>query len=207
MARPPDADSQETYDHIVETARQLILREGVDALSLRRVAEESGRSLGAISYYFDGRQGLLEACLDANYEWMRTVVQEGLGRIAGGTPWTEVLADFVRRLFRTVREHRPLLRLRLLTTMERGELPKSRMERELMPALQAVSKVLGPKGNDARLFLAAHTLELIVTRYGVHTDEECRRFTGCDDTDAAVAMIEEYLVDLATAEFQRAVSG
>ncbi len=207
MARPTDADSAETYDQIVETARQLILREGVDALSLRRVAEESGRSLGAISYYFEGRHGLLEACLDANYEWVRTVVQESLGRIAGGTPWTEVLADFVRRLFRTVREHRPLLRLRLLTTMERGELPKSRMERELMPALEAVAKALGTKEGKVRLWLAAHTLELIVTRYGVHTDEECRRFTGCDDTDEAVAMIEDYLVDLATAEFQRVVGG
>ncbi|MFK7999065.1 MAG: TetR/AcrR family transcriptional regulator [Polyangiales bacterium] len=210
MARPPDADSAATYDRIVTVTQALIAEHGVSAVSLRRVAKESGQSLGAITYYFESRSGLLEASLDASYEWMRAEVRDAIGRIRAGEDLQEVVEQFVRHLFTKARTHQEVLRTRNLTTMSAGALPKSRLAGELAPQLEKVAKALGgdegKSRRDAKLRLAAHTLELIVVRYALHTDDELRSITNLDDLGDALAVVQEHLVRLSLDGFRAALA-
>ena len=205
MPRPKDADSAVTYDRILQTATQLIEREGVAAMTLRRVANESDQSLGAINYYFESRGGLLEACLEQPYAWMSDLVTDALARIAGGGSWQDEVSSFVRTLFREARGHRSLIRSRLLTTMKAGALPPGRLERELLPALDKIATALGGSKAVVELRLAAHSLELIVIRYALHTDEECMAITGSDELEPALALMEDHLVRLSQNAFAEAM--
>ena len=210
MARPPDADSAETYDRIVEVTQTLIAEHGASAVSLRRVAKESGQSLGAITYYFESRSGLLEASLDASYEWFRTEVRETIARITAGGNLQEEIERFVRRLFTTARTHQIVLRTRNLITMSEGALPTNRVVGELTPQLEKVARALGGLGGDPRrdalLRLAAHSLELTVVRYALHTDDELLSITNIADLDGALEVVQQHLVRLSLDVFRAALS-
>lgn len=61
------ADYQPTSRAILEAARDLILRLGMHALTLRRVAEEAHVDVTTVTYHFGTRSGLLEALVFAIY--------------------------------------------------------------------------------------------------------------------------------------------
>src|SRR5699024_9287550 len=50
---------------IVAAAFQLIVAEGMEGVSLRKVADESGINIGSVRHYFDGHHGLLTAAAEA----------------------------------------------------------------------------------------------------------------------------------------------
>jgi AcrR family transcriptional regulator len=60
-------DYQPTSRAILEAARDIILRLGMHALTLRRVAEEAHVDVTTITYHFGTRSGLLEALVFAVY--------------------------------------------------------------------------------------------------------------------------------------------
>lgn len=54
---------QETRKRIIEAARQVLVREGSNSFSLRKVASEAGLSLSNVQYYYPTRLALLEGIL------------------------------------------------------------------------------------------------------------------------------------------------
>jgi AcrR family transcriptional regulator len=61
------ADYQPTSRAILTAARDIILRLGMHALTLRRVAEEAHVDVTTVTYHFGTRSGLLEALVYAVY--------------------------------------------------------------------------------------------------------------------------------------------
>jgi AcrR family transcriptional regulator len=61
------ADLQPTTRAILEAARDIVLRLGMHALTLRRVAEEAHVDVTTVTYHFRTRSGLLEALVYAVY--------------------------------------------------------------------------------------------------------------------------------------------
>lgn len=61
------ADYQPTTRAILEAARDIVLRLGMHALTLRRVAEEAHVDVTTVSYHFGTRSGLIEALVFAVY--------------------------------------------------------------------------------------------------------------------------------------------
>ncbi len=51
----------ESQEQILEATMQVIVRDGMDAASMRAVAEEADVSLGLLSYHFDDRENLIVA--------------------------------------------------------------------------------------------------------------------------------------------------
>lgn len=49
---------------VVEAAFRLVVAEGVEGCSLRKVAEESGLNIGSVRHYFDGHDDLLAAAAE-----------------------------------------------------------------------------------------------------------------------------------------------
>jgi AcrR family transcriptional regulator len=61
------ADYQPTTRAILEAARDIVLRLGMHALTLRRVAEEAHVDVTTVTYHFGTRSGLIEALVFAIY--------------------------------------------------------------------------------------------------------------------------------------------
>ncbi|MGO1921155.1 MAG: TetR/AcrR family transcriptional regulator [Microbacterium sp.] len=49
---------------VVEAAFRLVVAEGIDGCSLRKVAAESGLNIGSVRHYFDGHEDLLAAAAE-----------------------------------------------------------------------------------------------------------------------------------------------
>ena len=57
--------------HIITVAKKMFSAQGFSATSVRAIAQEAGINLSMISYYFGGKEGLLEAIIRQNIEEMR----------------------------------------------------------------------------------------------------------------------------------------
>jgi len=64
LGRPKDADSAVTVERILKATHDLIQEQGVDGVSLRRVAAAADLAVGGVRYYFPTSESLLEAVLD-----------------------------------------------------------------------------------------------------------------------------------------------
>lgn len=73
----------ETRERIVEEARDLYLRGGLSAVSMRKVADRVGVSATALYRHFDNKEALLVAVVQAGFERFTTYLLRGL---AGKSP-------------------------------------------------------------------------------------------------------------------------
>jgi len=56
-------DSADSRTRLIEVAKRLFATHGYEGVSVRDIAAEAGLNLSMVSYYFGGKDGLLEACL------------------------------------------------------------------------------------------------------------------------------------------------
>lgn len=61
LALPAKINADRRRQEVIEAAFRLVVAEGIDGLSLRKVAKESGLNIGSVRHYFDGHHGLLAA--------------------------------------------------------------------------------------------------------------------------------------------------
>ncbi|MDK6469448.1 TetR family transcriptional regulator, partial [Escherichia coli] len=66
-------------DDIIEATKAVIIEHGV-AGTTRRIADQAGCSLGSLTYYFDGLEGMLEA---AFISYVEGYVKDFQDRFAG----------------------------------------------------------------------------------------------------------------------------
>lgn len=78
---------------IADAACALIGREGIDALSIRRVASESSVSPGRVQHYFPGKVELVQAAFDQVQQRVRRRVESSLSELASGG---EIVAMILR---------------------------------------------------------------------------------------------------------------
>jgi AcrR family transcriptional regulator len=91
-------------EQIIETALALADGEGLDAVSMRRLARELKVSPMALYGYFEAKNDLVRAMLD--------VVSQGLGPVElSDGEWPDHLADMGRRMRATILEHPRLAQL------------------------------------------------------------------------------------------------
>lgn len=58
-------DPEERRRHIVEAVERLIMRSGVEAASLRNVADEAGLNVGSVRHYFASHESMLVAAYES----------------------------------------------------------------------------------------------------------------------------------------------
>lgn len=61
---PARIDPKERRQQVVEAAFRLVVAEGIEGVSLRKVADESGLNIGSVRHYFDGHHDLLTAAAE-----------------------------------------------------------------------------------------------------------------------------------------------
>jgi AcrR family transcriptional regulator len=67
--------SKEVRDRIIDISRRIVFEEGLDAISIRRVANEMDYSAGIIYHYFRGKDELLSCAVREGYRKMLLTVK------------------------------------------------------------------------------------------------------------------------------------
>jgi AcrR family transcriptional regulator len=106
--RPPTQErSRKSQERVLTAARDLMAREGHDAVTMATVARVAGVGIGTIYTRFVDRAGLLRAVQGLQADEMQRECVAGLHRLARTeAPPREVVAGAVRVLVRLFRKHR-----------------------------------------------------------------------------------------------------
>eukprot|EP00435_Cladocopium_sp_Y103_P076767 s1_g506.t1 len=66
--RQPYAKGLRRTEAILSATRQMLIEEGAEAVTMRRVAAKLGMSLSNLQHYFSTKEDLINALVDAQYE-------------------------------------------------------------------------------------------------------------------------------------------
>ena len=195
MARKKDADSRETWERIVESARTLLETLDPADISLRAVGRHAGVSTGTLTYYFSNREALLEAVLDVYYEKLEALVVELVTEAPGQKDASAFIESAIRRLYQLHWQERRAMRLRSATRTAQGELPENVQSRFLnkfagkgalgLSALTGVS--------EARGRFAIQTVTYLIMRYVLCSDSEIAQALGPNTTRKD---LEDHIVEV-----------
>jgi AcrR family transcriptional regulator len=203
MARPVNANAEETRGRILDAASQLFARHGYEGASVRQIASAAGVSLGMIRHYFGSKDGLYDACIASAYG-----IYDELGRHVreelGNDDPAKALAEAVRAGFRHARQHIWACRLVLWDMMQSDRWRSERNDEHMVPfILELATAMARPLGRPAsELALATRTLIFLVVRYATADEDEIATLLAGGDPDAkadetTMSKVEEHLVDLA----------
>ena len=140
-ARRADRDPL-SREVVVDTALALVTAQGVDALTMRRLATELGTAVTAIYWHVGNRDALLDLLVE------RVLADIGTVRPAGRTPQSRV-ASLVRRLRAALLDHPHLIGL----VHERGA--AARMFQPVQAVLATELAAVGQHGETAALTIQA----------------------------------------------------
>ncbi|MGL4316625.1 MAG: TetR/AcrR family transcriptional regulator [Pseudomonas sp.] len=99
----PSGDSQAQRQQLLAIATEAFAYNGIQATSLRTIAERAGVTPALLNYYFGNKQKLVEAMVEERFLPLIQRASEGLQQ-AGDDPQA-LVAVFIRDLSRTMAEH------------------------------------------------------------------------------------------------------
>ncbi|MFS1302726.1 TetR/AcrR family transcriptional regulator [Streptosporangium longisporum] len=79
---PKIVDHGERREEVVEAARRIILRDGIEAATTRAIAREAGYSNGVLTHYFADKDDIMLSALRSSH---RRIVERLRGKLAGLT--------------------------------------------------------------------------------------------------------------------------
>lgn len=98
---PARIDATERRRNVVEAAFRLIVAEGIEGLTLRKVAADANLNIGSVRYFFDGRDGLLEAAAqEAGNRMGQRLMRHPVDRLRGlkGEEALNALQEFIEQV-------------------------------------------------------------------------------------------------------------
>lgn len=207
MARPVNADAEQTRQRILDAAAQLFATRGVGNTSVRSIAGEAGVNAAMISHYFGGKDGLYRACMEAMYQELVSLRAALVDSAAQGGGLDAVIDRLVRTGYRFAREHQVPIRLIMRSVVATGRVQPDWRETALVPFMGSAAELLGQM-----LERPGHTLRLpfqsivfLIARYALADPEELAIIAGLDpDIDDRAdlhAAVESHLGDIANALF------
>lgn len=171
---PPDRGRRRrrdpiTREAIVRKALELLDRDGLDALSMRRVADELGTGAASLYWHVGSKDGLLDLVLDE-------VIGEQHVPDPEPDRWAEQLKNVAHDMRRTILRHRDIVRISI------GRIP---MGPNALRYSERILAVLREGGVPDELAVLGHHLLFSVVN-GFTLDE-----TGEPDGEAAAAALAE----------------
>jgi AcrR family transcriptional regulator len=209
MARPINANAEETRRRILEAASQLFAKHGYEGTSVRQIAAAAGVSLGMIRHYFGSKDGLYDACIAQAFEIYAELGRRVQESAETGGSATEIIASATRAGFQHARQHVSACRLMLWDMMQADRWRHERNDQHMVPfILQVAGTLAEPVGRPApELALMLRTLIFLVVRYATADEEELAiLLSGGDENakpdDKTMAKVEDHLAELAGRMFR-----
>src|SRR5512136_2677879 len=100
---PSQQRSRATVDAIVDATARVLVRDGYDALSTNKVAQEAGVSVGSLYQYFPGKEALVAAVMERHASRM----QENIAERMRNAPPAATAEEAEQRLHRVLVEQVP----------------------------------------------------------------------------------------------------
>ncbi|MEQ6903248.1 TetR/AcrR family transcriptional regulator [Nocardioides sp. YIM 152588] len=141
---PTQARSQQKVERAIAAAHALLAREGVDAVTLPRVADEAGVSVGALYQYLPDREAVVTALSAVYHARHEARLDELIAAAAAGPPEDPVgtVLDAVARVYREQAGTRALrATLQTLAHLDRARAHKERMVAKVHRLLTVVGLV------------------------------------------------------------------
>lgn len=178
-------------DTIVAAALHVLDRDGLDAVTLRRIAEELGVSAASLYDYVDSKDALVELILD------RVLGEIDLADLPDGRAWQEQIKDVMRRTRAVFGRHADIARATL------GRIPASPNALRQMELLLAI---LG--SSDLPPQIVAYAGDLIVEIVAASAYEEslfAKESVGFDEFLRYIREFRSYLEALPPERFPNLV--
>lgn len=196
--RPSNSDSSATYDLILTQARALLKGEGMEAVTVRKVAGLAGVGSGTLRYYFATHEELLEACLDSYHEGLRELQTKLSTELLSATSPRAAIRFCIESIFDYLEENAECARMRSILTTRKGGVPTSRHAHFRGPFLDGAAMVLSKVSNkplrDMRL--VADAANRLISSYAIASDAEACHVTGLPDVADARKELRTYSVKL-----------
>ncbi|MEU9889140.1 TetR/AcrR family transcriptional regulator [Sphaerisporangium sp. NPDC051011] len=90
---PKIVDHEERREEVVDAARRVILREGIEAATTRAIAKEAGYSNGVLTHYFADKDDILLSALRASHRHIVRRLKDKLAGRTGLSALRELLLD------------------------------------------------------------------------------------------------------------------
>ncbi len=172
------------------SALRLLDHEGLDALSMRRIAEGLGTGAASLYWHVGSKDGLLDLLLDH-------VIGEQQVPDPQPERWQEQIKEVAREMRRAVLRHRDIVRVSV------GRIP---VGPNALRYSERVLAILRAGGVPDQLALSGHHL-LIATVNGFTLDEtvDPRRPGTAEPAPESPAMVRDYLASLPRTQFPNLV--
>jgi len=180
MARPANANAEETRGRILNAASTLFAEHGRAGASVRAIAQAAGVNGAMVSHYFGGKDGLYSDCLDALYSELAEGQTLFIDTLQAGGSVPDIVERTVRQAYRFAREKRGLIRLIMRHVLDQGEVDPERQAHLLVPFLVEVSGLLSAVSSrpQAELRLTLQSLIFLNVRYALSGEDELRLIAG-----------------------------
>jgi AcrR family transcriptional regulator len=95
---PTQQRSRATVDAIVDATARVLVRDGYDALSTNRVAQEAGVSVGSLYQYFPGKEALVAAVMEQYASRMQENIAARMTNAPPAATAEEVATELIRAM-------------------------------------------------------------------------------------------------------------
>ena len=190
MARPVDANAEETRRRILDAAIRLFAARGFDGVSTRELAAVAKVNAAMLSHYFGGKQGVYDATVDEVYRRLEARLTE----VAAEGPGN--LAQFMSSAYDAAREERDGIRVLVRQVLDGGRLTPHTEAQHFVPRLDAAAKLIAPLYGctPAQARTAAVTLGYLVSRFVIQDERSLKAAFGVRSTAEARARVITTLI-------------
>lgn len=137
---PKIVDTEERRRQLVEAVWELAMRGGIEQVTLRKVADEAGVSMGHVQHYYSSMQALIRDALDRAVRSVNTNIENAIGAVDEAGP-DAVLHACLHALISSDEESMRLMRFCLAVAGRAVSDP-------------AMTNILAPSGDELLSFTA-----------------------------------------------------
>ncbi|WP_224371010.1 TetR/AcrR family transcriptional regulator [Hyalangium versicolor] len=163
--KPRQSRAQATCDVILTATARVLIKDGYEAASTNRIAQEAGVSIGSLYQYYPSKEGLVLAVLERYHAQGVAGVEAELVRLAE-EPLPVVIKALVRHVLATKAENPQLHRMLV------EQLPRLRQHSQVDPYTQRLFRLLRafleprareirPSNLDMAVFVLVHAVEAL----------------------------------------------
>jgi len=196
MARPANANPQQTMRRLVEVALTMFAQRGFHGTSTRELALAARCNIATLNHYFGSKQGLYDSTVDYVYERLRA---RGRDALAGIVPTdTHVVMS---ALYAVARAERDGVRVLVRQVLDHGRLTAHTEAKHFLPELDRSARMLAELTglSTARARDATVTLGYLLSRFVIQDDRSLMAAFGVRSAREAHARVVATLTATARA--------